>query len=670
MRKTIRIALAGNPNTGKSCLFNNLTGMRQHVGNWPGKTVEKKEGNFSYKGKKIKVIDLPGTYSLTAYSIEELIARDFIVDEVPDVVVNIVDACSLERNLYLTTQLIELGANVIVALNMNRFARKSDLLIDEKKLSKLLGIPVVKIEAVDKTGKEDLIKSIVSVAENKEKIENRITYGKEIEEHLAELEEFIKRTVPIKKHITPKWVSLKVLENDRQVINQISKLKNGKKAINKAKEIQKHLSEVFGEDIDTAVADARYGFIAGLLKESLRKPRIDRLIISDKIDNVITNRFLGIPIFLFAMWLLFQLTFTISTPLMDWIDAGIGWLGGTVGGFITVEWLSSLVSNGIIGGVGAVLVFVPPIFVLFLAIALLEDSGYLARAAFIMDKLMHKLGLHGKSFIPMLLGFGCNVPAIMATRTLETKRDRILTMLINPFMSCGARLPVYVLFAGAFFSAHQGLVVFSLYVIGIIIAIIMGLIFKHTMFKGLSAPFVMELPPYRLPTVKGALIHMWERGSLFLKKAGTIIFGVIIIIWLLSSLPFGVEYASEQSVVGMMGKVIAPVFKPLGFGTWQVTVALIFGFVAKEVVVGTFGTLYSVGEAGLGEALQGTFTPLSAYAFMVFVLLYVPCMAVIAVIKRETNSWKWPIFTTVYTTVVAWIVAFIVYQGGLLLGLG
>lgn len=670
MRKTIRIALAGNPNTGKSCLFNNLTGMRQHVGNWPGKTVEKKEGSFSYKGKKIKVIDLPGTYSLTAYSIEELIARDFIVDEVPDVVVNIVDACSLERNLYLTTQLIELGANVIVALNMNKFAHKSDILIDEKKLSKLLGIPVIKIEAVDKTGKEDLIELIASVAENKEKIENRITYGKEIEEHLAELEEFIKKTVPLKKHITPKWVSLKVLENDRQVINRISKLKNGKKVINKAKEIQKHLSDVFGEDIDTAVADARYGFISGLLKESLKKPKIDKLIMSDKIDNVITNRFLGIPIFLFAMWLLFQLTFTISTPLMDWIDTGIGWLGETVGGLITVEWLSSLVADGIIGGVGAVLVFVPPIFVLFLAIALLEDCGYLARAAFIMDKLMHKLGLHGKSFIPMLLGFGCNVPAIMATRTLETKRDRILTMLINPFMSCGARLPVYVLFAGAFFSAHQGLVVFSLYVIGIIVAIIMGLIFKHTMFKGLSAPFVMELPPYRLPTVRGALIHMWERGSLFLKKAGTIIFGVILIIWLLSSLPFGVEYASEQSVVGVIGKIIAPVFKPLGFGTWQVTVALIFGFVAKEVVVGTFGTLYGVGEAGLGEALQGTFTPLSAYAFMVFVLLYVPCMAVIAVIKRETNSWKWPIFTTVYTTVVAWIAAFIVYQGGLLLGLG
>ena len=670
MRKTIRIALAGNPNTGKSCLFNNLTGMRQHVGNWPGKTVEKKEGSFSYKGKKIKVIDLPGTYSLTAYSIEELIARDFIVDEVPDVVVNIVDACSLERNLYLTTQLIELGANVIVALNMNKFAHKSDLLIDEKKLSKLLGIPVIKIEAVDKTGKEDLIELIASVAENKEKVKNRITYGKEIEEHLAELEEFIKKTVPLKKHITPKWISLKVLENDRQVINRISKLKNGKKVINKAKEIQKHLSDVFGEDIDTAVADARYGFISGLLKESLKKPRIDKLIMSDKIDNVITNRFLGIPIFLFAMWLLFQLTFTISTPLMDWIDTGIGWLGETVGGLITVEWLSSLVADGIIGGVGAVLVFVPPIFVLFLAIALLEDCGYLARAAFIMDKLMHKLGLHGKSFIPMLLGFGCNVPAIMATRTLETKRDRILTMLINPFMSCGARLPVYVLFAGAFFSAHQGLVVFSLYVIGIIVAIIMGLIFKHTMFKGLSAPFVMELPPYRLPTVRGALIHMWERGSLFLKKAGTIIFGVILIIWLLSSLPFGVEYASEQSVVGVIGKIIAPVFKPLGFGTWQVTVALIFGFVAKEVVVGTFGTLYGVGEAGLGEALQGTFTPLSAYAFMVFVLLYVPCMAVIAVIKRETNSWKWPIFTTVYTTVVAWIAAFIVYQGGLLLGLG
>jgi len=670
MSKTIKIALAGNPNTGKSCLFNNLTGMKQHVGNWPGKTVEKKEGIVSYKGKKIDVIDLPGTYSLTAYSMEELIARDFIVDEAPDVVVNIVDAVNLERNLYLTTQLIELGANVILAINMNKLAQRREIFIDEKRLSKLLGIPIVKIEAVDETGKADLIQEIIKVSENKIKILNKITYGKEIEEHLAELESIVKDRITIEKHLTPRWIALKILENDKQVVERVLKLTNGKEVLSKAKEIQKHLSGVFGEDIDTAVADARYGFISGLVKDSLKKPKIDRLSMSDKIDKVATNKFLGIPIFLFAMWLLFQLTFTISTPFMDWIDAGIGWLGESVGSLITTEWLSSLIADGIIGGVGAVLVFVPPIFILFLAIALLEDSGYLARAAFIMDKLMHKLGLHGKSFIPMLLGFGCNVPAVMATRTLESKKDRLLTMLINPFMSCGARLPVYVLFAGAFFSAHQGLVVFSLYMLGIIVAIIMGLIFKHTMFKGLSAPFVMELPPYRLPTIKGALIHMWERGSLFLKKAGTIIFGIIVIIWLLSSLPIGVEYASEQSVVGMIGKGIAPIFKPLGFGTWQAAVSLIFGFVAKEVVVGTFGTLYGVEEAALGDAIQGTFTPLTAYAFMVFVLLYVPCMAVIAVIKRETNSWKWPLFTAAYTTVVAWIVAFIVYQGGLLFGLG
>lgn len=668
MSKTIKIALAGNPNTGKSCLFNNLTGMKQHVGNWPGKTVEKKEGRFSYKSKKINIIDLPGTYSLTAYSMEELVARDFIVDEAPDVVVNIVDAVNLERNLYLTTQLIELGANVILAVNMNKLAQRREIFIDEKRLSKLLGIPVVKIEAVDETGKKDLIQEIIKVSENKVKILNKITYGKEIEEHLDELEGIVKEKITIEKHLTPRWIALKILENDKQVVEQVLKLTNGKKVLSKAKEIQKHLSGVFGEDIDTAVADARYGFISGLVKDSLKKPKIDRLSMSDKIDKVVTNKFLGIPIFLFAMWLLFQLTFTISAPFMNWIDAGIGWLGGTIGSLITTEWLSSLIADGIIGGVGAVLVFVPPIFILFLAIALLEDSGYLARAAFIMDKLMHKLGLHGKSFIPMLLGFGCNVPAVMATRTLESKKDRLLTMLINPFMSCGARLPVYILFAGAFFSAHQGLVVFSLYMLGIIVAIIMGLIFKHTMFKGLSAPFVMELPPYRLPTIKGALIHMWERGSLFLKKAGTIIFGAVIIIWLLSSLPIGVEYASEQSVIGMIGKGIAPIFKPLGFGTWQAATSLIFGFVAKEVVVGTFGTLYGVTEAALGNAIQGTFTPLSAYAFMVFVLLYVPCMAVVAVIKRETNSWKWPLFTAAYTTVVAWIVAFIVYQGGLLIG--
>ncbi|MCK4523702.1 ferrous iron transport protein B, partial [candidate division WOR-3 bacterium] len=446
----------------------------------------------------------------------------------------------------------------------------------------------------------------------------------------------------------------------------------GKNILEKTKEIQKHLNEVFGEDVDAAIADARYGFIAGLIKESVEKPKIDKIARSDYIDRVVTNRFLGIPIFLLIMYLMFQVTFTLAAPLMDLIDGFVGFLGEAVTGIITSiggpEWLVSLFADGIIGGVGSVIIFLPNILLLFLIISFLEDSGYMARAAFIMDKVMHKIGLHGKSFIPMILGFGCNVPAIMATRTLENKKDRLLTILINPFMSCGARLPVYVLFVAAFFTRNQGLVIFSLYLLGIIIAIVMGLIFKKTLFKGLSSPFVMELPPYRFPTIKGTLIHMWERGKVFMIKAGTIIFSVVLLIWFLGSIPFGVEYASEQSAIGMIGKAISPIFQPLGFGTWQASVALIFGVLAKEVVVGTLGTLYGVAEEGLGAVLRTAFTPLTAYVFMVFTLLYVPCVAVLAAIKRETNSWRWMWFAASYLTVVAWVVSFIVYRGGLLLG--
>jgi len=674
MNNPIRVALAGNPNCGKTTLFNNLTGMRQHVGNWPGKTVEKKEGTFTFKGNKINVIDLPGTYSLTAYSIEEIIARDYIVEEKPDVVVNIVDACNLERNLYLTVQLIELGANVILAVNMDKYARKKGLKIDEKKLSHLLDIPVLKIEVIEKTGKEQLLQSVLKTAKSTWKYKNKVTYNKEIEEHLIQLESIVTESIKISSNLTPKWIALKLLENDKQVIEKISKIENSKKVLRKTKEIQKHLNEVFGEDVDAAIADARYGFIAGLIREGVEKPKIDKITGSDYIDGIVTNKFLGIPLFLLVMYLMFQITFTLAAPLMNLIDGLFSFLAESVSGIITSaagpEWLVSLFADGIIGGVGSVIIFLPNILLLFLVISFLEDSGYMARAAFIMDKLMHKIGLHGKSFIPLILGFGCNVPAIMATRTLENKKDRILTILINPFMSCGARLPVYVLFVAAFFTRNHGLIIFSLYVLGIVMAILMGLIFKKTLFKGLSSPFVMELPPYRFPTIKGTLIHMWERGKIFMIKAGTIIFTVVIVIWFLGSVPFGVEYASEQSVIGMIGKSISPVFAPLGFGTWQASVSLMFGVLAKEVVVGTLGTLYGVGEEGLGAILRTTFTPLTAYVFMVFTLLYVPCVAVLAAIKRETNSWKWMWFSAGYLTAVAWIVSFIVYRGGLLLGFG
>lgn len=426
-----------------------------------------------------------------------------------------------------------------------------------------------------------------------------------------------------------------------------------------------HLRSILGDDAETIIAERRYGFISGLLKDVLKKPPIERITLSDNIDKVVINRWLGIPLFLALMYGMFQFVFTLSVPFMDWIDQFFGWLGGYASG-VSPDWLGSLLADGIIGGVGSVLIFVPPIFLLFIAIAFLEDCGYMARAAFVMDRLMHRIGLHGRSFIPMILGFGCNIPAIMACRTIENPKDRLTTILINPFMSCGARLPIFVLLAGAFFTANQGLVVFSMYLIGIIIAIIMALVLRKSILKGPSGHFVMELPPYRLPTVTGVLVHMWERGRLFLKKAGTIIFGIVVLVWLLSSLPWGVEYASAESIIGQIGSFIAPIFAPCGFGQWQSAVSLAFGFLAKEVVVGTMGAMFAVEEGILGGAIaaQLGWTPLIAFAFMVFCLLYVPCVASLGTIRGETNSWRWTGFAAVYTTAIAWIAATLIFQIG------
>ncbi|WP_456072967.1 ferrous iron transport protein B [Desulfofundulus thermocisternus] len=438
------------------------------------------------------------------------------------------------------------------------------------------------------------------------------------------------------------------------------------------------MRELTGEEPEILLADQRYGFIGGLVKETVkRRTGVEqRLSLTDKIDRIVTNRYLGLPIFLFSMWAVFQFTFKLGDPMVGWIETFFKWLGEVVGKGLSAigapEIINSLIVDGIIGGVGAVLVFIPLIFLLFLAISFLEDSGYMARAAYIMDRFMHALGLHGKSFMPMLIGFGCNVPAILATRTLENKRDRLITILINPLMSCTARLPVYVLFAGAFFGARQGLVVFSIYLLGIVLAIIMGKVFQTFLFKGEAAPFVMELPPYRMPTLRGTLIHMWERGSAFLRKAGTIIFSVVILIWLLSVLPWGVEPGSKESLIGHLGAIFAPVFAPAGFGTWEAAAALIFGLLAKEVVVSTLGVIYGVGEEAesLIPIIQQHWTPLSAYAFMAMCLIYIPCAATIGAIKRETNSWKWTAFAIGYSLILGWLVAVIIYQGGRLLGLG
>ena len=646
--KRIIVALAGNPNCGKTTLFNNLTGLRHHVGNWPGKTVtvERKEGRTVYDDTTLEIVDLPGTYSLSGRSLEEEIAVSYLQNEKPDVVVNIVDAGHLERNLYVTIQLIELGVPLILVLNMNRYADSEGIVINTKLLSEMLGIPVVKIEAIDDTGKDKLIKEILARPVPSEK---SIRYNRELEEHITETE----------TKTGSRWSAVQALihgSGDPEV-----------------EAVRKHIIDVFGTNPQEVFADQRYGYIAGILHESVNYMEAGGKNQSERIDKIITNKWLGFPIFLGIMYLIFQIVFALGAPVMDLINQGFGILSESAAAGLAAitapAWVTSLICDGIIGGVGSVIVFLPNIFLLFLLLAILEDSGYLARVAVIMDKIMHKLGLHGKSFIPMILGFGCSVPAIMAARTLETKRERFLTILITPFMSCGARLPVYLLLVGIFFAAEvQGLVVFSLYLLGILVALITGLLLRKTLFKGESSAFVLEMPPYRIPTIKGVIIHAAERAWEFLRKAGVIIFPAVLLMWLLASLPFGVEYASSESLIGMAGSAVAPIFAPLGFGFAEAGVAIIMGLLAKEVVVGAFGTLYGVGEEGLGNVLMNVFTPLSAYSFMVFILLYMPCLAAMFTIKQETQSWKLTGLAALGMCVIAWIVSFIVYQGGVLLG--
>lgn len=690
MSKKLTIALAGNPNSGKTTVFNNLTGARQHVGNYPGVTVEKKEGYLKYSDYDINIVDLPGTYSLTAYSIDEIVARNFVVEEKPDVVIDVIDASNLERNLYLATQFIELNVPLVLAFNMSDVADKQGLLIDRDMLSQLLGTPIVFTVATKKQGMNKLLDEAIKLAEGKTKLrKTTVGYGKEFQEELIKVEDIIIKDKGLIQKYLSKWLAVKLLENDSEVIKKVKESLYSGEILTQVEKSSHHLQGIFGDTPEAIIADRRYGFISGACSEAVKRTYEVRHTISDRIDKVLVNRILGLPIFAGLLWLVFKFTFKLSEPLTGWVETGRVWLGNLFGSMLPEgSAIQSLVVDGIIGGVGGVLIFVPIIFLLFLAIAFLEDSGYMARAAFIMDRLMHKIGLHGRSFIPMLLGFGCNLPAIMATRTIEDRKDRLVTILVNPFMSCGARLPVYALFIGAFFSKSlAGNVLFSLYMLGILTAIIMAKIFRKYLFKGPAAPFVMELPPYRLPTVKGLFIHMWERGVVYLKKAGTIIFVGCVLVWFLSNFPWNPQYSTfermEKSYAGRLGKTIAPVFRPLGFDDWRVSVGLVGGFIAKEIVVGTLGTLHSVGEVdeeseSLRQALQNQlrpdgsklFNPLVAYSLCVFVLLYIPCVAAIAVIKRETDSWRWPIFTAFYTTAVAWIAAFIVYQGGRLLGLG
>jgi ferrous iron transport protein B len=676
-----RFALVGNPNCGKTTVFNEITGSTQYVGNWPGVTIEKKEGRAKKFKEDIRIVDLPGIYSLSPYSMEEIVARDYILDEKPDVLINIVDATNIERNLYLTTQIIELGIPVVIALNiMDEVEARGDK-IDTELLEKTLGIPVICTTANKGRGVYEVVQRALQAAQTavsgavSSKIE---MFDDAVEKAIEEAEKLITHSLDNKFH-NHRWTAVKLLEGDEKLVE---KLNLPVTLLEEIKQIQNELINKYDNDMETIIADNRYRFISNLINKAvIRKFSDVELTLSDKIDKVVTNRILAIPLFLAVMYAVFQITFgTIGSFTVDFVDALInetvsGFVSGLLESVDAANWLHELIVSGIIGGMGSMLVFVPQIMILFIFISILEDSGYMARAAFVMDRLFRKLGLSGKSFIPMFLGFGCSAPAIMAARALENEKDRKLTIMLTPFMSCGARLPVYALFTAAFFAQNQSFIIFSVYVLGIIIAILSAIFLKNTILKGETAPFVMELPPYRIPTLKGISIHMWDRAKAFIKKAGTVIFAASVVIWFFQSFNFSLQMVEDpsHSIFGSIGKLIAPIFAPLGFGDWKSAVALLTGFVAKEVVVATMGILHGIGEVGedsveLAIALQASFTPLKAYAFMAFTLLYTPCVAAFAAIKREMNSWMWTLFTVGYQTGIAWIVAFIIFQGGKLLG--
>ncbi len=716
----LTIALAGNPNAGKTTLFNQLTGARQKVGNWSGVTVEKKEGVCIHRGQQIKVVDLPGTYSLTAYSVEEIVARDFILEEHPDVVVDVLDASNLERNLYLATQLIELNIRLVFAMNMVDVAQARGIVVDYEHLAKLLGVPIVKTVGTKGEGIDMLLDTVLEVAKDQDPVARHIhiNYGPEIEEEIGKIRKALQTDPELSSRYYPRWTAVKLLENDRVVRKRAEESISGDIILEQVDKSRKHLQDIFEDDPETLIAESRYGFISGALKETMKLSAVAKKTLSDRIDSVVTNRVLGFPIFIFFMYLLFQGTFSLGAYPVEWIETGVEFLSGVATKLLPDSNLKDLIIDGVIGGVGGVVVFLPNILILFLGISLLEDTGYMARAAFIMDRVMHSLGLHGKSFIPLLMGFGCNVPAIMAARTLETRRDRLLTILVNPLMSCSARLPVYILLAGAFFPGKEGNVIFSIYFLGIVLAILMGQLFSHTIFKGEAAPFVLELPPYRLPTLKSLLIHMWDKVKVYLQKMGGVVLAFSIVIWFLGAFPKDVSYtrdyqhekdlvlqnleralsettdpslakllqdkASEQlavierakneerlsqSYIGRIGRFIEPILKPLGFD-WRLGVSLVTGFVAKEVVVSTMGVLYQAGEEGntkshgLKNALRKSgLTKVTAFGFMAFVLIYVPCVVTVVTIWRETGSLGWTAFAVSYLLVLAWIVAFLIRWG-------
>ena len=676
-RKTIRVALVGNPNCGKTSLFNIASGSHEHVGNYSGVTVDAKEGTFEYGGYHFQLVDLPGTYSLSAYSPEELYVRRNLIEEIPDVVVNVVDASNLQRNLYLTTQLIDMNLRVVMALNMYDELQARGDRLDITQLGYLLGMPIVPTVSRTGEGISALFDTVIQVYEKSDPRLARhihINHGQEVEQSISRLKALISRNENIRYKYSTRYLAIKYLENDREVEGVVESLPDRDEIIAARFEENGRIRSILGSGLESAMVDAKYAFIQGALAEtlSLDSGKRKRATITDKIDAVVTNRWLAFPIFFLLLYVVFDGTFVLGEYPMQWIE----WLVGKVGLFVSSVmndgWLKDMMVDGVIGGVGSVLVFLPNILLLYMFISLLEDSGYMARAAFIMDRLMHKIGLHGKSFIPMIMGFGCNVPAVMATRTIESPKSRLITMLVIPLMSCAGRMPVYILIAGAFFPRHAGLVLLGLYALGIFLAIVAAKVMSR-FFKDDDLPFVMELPPYRVPTGKSILRHTWEKGRQYLQKMSGIILVCSLAIWFLGYFPNHDAYDSvaqqqEHSFIGYVGKAMEPVLEPLGFD-WRMGVGIVAGVGAKELVVSTLGVMYADDEpvdtgsdTRLQKALVRSVTPAGALAYMVFILLYFPCIATFVAIKNESGGWKWAILTAVYTIVLAWVAAFITFN--------
>lgn len=710
-RRTINVALVGNPNCGKTSLFNIASGAHEHVGNYSGVTVDAKEGFFEFQGYHFRLVDLPGTYSLSAYSPEEIYVRRHIINETPDIIINVVDASNLERNLYLTTQLIDMNVRMVIALNMYDELEASGNTLDYHTLGRLFGVPMVPTVCRTGRGVDQLFHTLIGIYEGSDFLDKRgrvkadvmddlkqwhqqyvpdhdfgsnleegrpanfyrhihINHGPELERSIEAVKQAIGRNEHIRHKYSTRFLAIKLLENDKELADMVHALPNGEEIMTIARREEERLRKVLNEESEQAITDAKYGFITGALKETFTNNHQDTEQTTRVIDSIVTHRIWGYPIFFLFLYLMFQGTFVLGEYPMQAIEWMVDQIGSLLREYMPAGALKDMLVDGIVGGVGGVIVFLPNILILYFCISIMEDSGYMARAAFIMDKIMHKMGLHGKSFIPLIMGFGCNVPAVMASRTIENRKSRLITMLINPLMSCSARLPVYLLLVGAFFPRHASLVLLVIYATGILLAVLMARIFSRFLVQGDDTPFVMELPPYRMPTARTILRHTWEKGCQYLRKMGGIIMIASMVIWALGYFPRGAEGCSvaeqqDGSYIGQIGRLMEPALRPLGFDG-KLGIGLLSGVGAKELVVSTLGVLYTHSEDAEAATLSSRIpiTPLSAFCYMLFVLIYFPCIATLAAIRQESGSWKWAIFAALYTTGLAWIVTFIVYQVG------